>query len=875
MLMSGPQRQPVPPTGAELIGVSVGRYVIRECLGAGGMGEVFRAEDTVLKRTVALKRLAPKLREDDLYRQRLMQEATRASSITSAHVAAVYDVIEHAGETYLVMEFVEGTTLRARLQHHLAPEEFLQIATECADGLIAAHEKGVVHCDLKPDNIMLTRDGRVKVLDFGVAKRLPFTTDANTPTQSLEKSVGSFSGTPAYMAPEVLLEQQPDQRSDIFSLGVVLYECLTRQNPFLTSSLMGTADRILHQDPPPPSPKGPYPPELDGLIAKMLEKDPARRYASARELSADLRALHRLTTDPKIALKLKRRRWWQNTAQMALAAVALLAVTFALWLLVAQRGAPSPTPPAIPAQKHIAVLPFRAIGDAPQGQQYCEGLTETLTAKLTQLTTAHQLQVAPASDARLVRSAEQARQELGVNLVLEGSLFQAGDSVRVTFSLVDAESRRQLDGETITVAAADPFALQDRVVESVVRMLELQVNPDERQSLAAHGTSVPAAHQLFLIARGYLQNYDRPENVDGAIDLLKQATALDQRYPQAWASLGEAYWRQFEGTNRPQLLDAARNACAQSLQLDPALAAGHVCLGTLSNKTGQYEQAAAEFRKALASEPTNDAAYRGLALSYQRLGRLDEAEKTFHEAIRMRPRYWAVYNWAGWFYFSQARYGEAARMFTEVVRLVPDSPRGYYNLAGVHLSEGRYTDAIPLLERSISIRPTAANYSNLGVAYFFLRRFPEAARAYEQATQLNERDYEVWGNLGEAHYWTGDRAASRRAYERAIALANDALKVNPRDAALHALLANYHAFLAQKPEALGHLRTALKIAPADPEVLYTAALVHTHSGDRGAALSYLEKAFAAGVRPSRVRDNPLFDELRKDPRYADAAKKAS
>ena len=280
-----------PATEDSLIGAKVGRFVIHQRIGIGGMGEVYRAEDTVLKRTVALKRISPQFRADNKYRERFLKEAERASSLSDQHIAAIYDVLEQQGEVFLVMEFVEGESLRPRLTRPFSIEEFFTVATQCALALVAAHERGILHCDIKPENIMLGPGGMVKILDFGVAKRLPTKETDATLDHVSTTGFGSVSGTPAYMSPEVLLEHPLDQRADIFSLGVVFYEMLSGVNPFHAETFIATSDRILHQTPPPVSQANPaVPPTIEQTVAQMLAKNREQRYATARDLLMDLQA---------------------------------------------------------------------------------------------------------------------------------------------------------------------------------------------------------------------------------------------------------------------------------------------------------------------------------------------------------------------------------------------------------------------------------------------------------------------------------------------------------------------------------------------------------------------------------------------------------
>ncbi len=857
--------------GPDLTGMTVGRFAIRARLGAGGMGEVYRADDTKLKRTVALKRISPRLRTDERYRQRFLKEAEHASRLSDQRIAGVYDVLEENDETFLVMEYVEGVTLRERLTGPLSLADSLPVAIQCAEALTAAHEKGVVHRDIKPENIMLTPKGQVKILDFGVAKRLP-RPDDDTGPGSTASGGKTLSGTPAYMAPEVLLEESSDQRADIFSLGVVLYEMLAGQHPFRTESFLETSDRILHSTPLPLSQVNPQVPvSLSLLISGMLAKDPAGRPTTAVELLPDLRALeHGEALPVRLPRILRRRAPWKVTAAVVGMTVAILVVLIGTVPSFRERFRRGPRLVEVPQRKHLAVLPFAVVGGTAETAAFSKGLVETLNARLTQLTERHSLQVVPASEVRAqgVTTLEKARREFGVNLVLEGSLQQSGEMVRVTYALVDTGTRRQLRADTITAGVADPFAMEDRVVASVLGNLEIELQPPERQALTAQRTREPAAYGDYLLGRGYLQDYHKAENIESAIDVFNRALKQDPQYALAYAGLGEAYWHKYDLTQDTRWVESALTACQRASALDAAVAAGHTCLGTVYNGTGKYEQAIEQFRLAAEREPTSDDAFRGLALADEQSGLLKEAEATYRRAIALRPQYWAGYNWMGVFYSRQARYPEAGQMFSRVVALAPDSFVGYRNLGGIMILQGRYAEAIPLLERSVAIRPTARASSNLGTTYFTLRRFAEAARAYEAAVRLDDRDYMMWGNLGDAyHSIPGKETEETDAYRKAIALGDEKLRINARDAILLGYLGSFHSQLKEKGPAMGCLRRGLAIAPGDPEVRYLAAVVHNQLGDSDQALVWLEKALAAGFSPSIARDSPVFDNLRSRPRF--------
>ena len=824
----------------------------------------------------------------------------------------MYDVLEHKGELFLVMEYVEGETLRKRLQRPLPFDQFLHIAVQCAGALAAAHRAGLLHRDIKPEKLMRTPSGQVKTLDFGVARDLPGSDTAVT-LETLQST--GLEGTYPYMAPEVLEEKRADARADIFSLGVVFYEALSGKNPFRRGTFLSTCEAIMHCTPPALSQgNAELPAEVDRIIAKMLAKRPADRYATSADVLVDLRILLRSRqTLPEDEADLAttaapsgtrrglrsgmhrlpmgaRRIASESTRAIARAGAGSgvrLAVGIVLGVVLAvaigsmipflrSRAAGWLGFPVVPARKYVAVLQFRAVQNDPQAASFTAGLSDTLTAKLTQLTGGSALEVVPAAEiqVRHVNTADEARAEFGVNLVVDGSLAKAGDLVRVNCVLVDPRTRRQLSAETITVPATNAFAVQDEVVRNVLSMLELEVQPNQRRALEAHGTEVPAAYSAYLQATGYLDDYDRPENLQKAIAAFQSALELDPNYATAYAGLGSAYWKEYENTKNAQWIDRSRESCHKSLSLDDKIAAGQLCLGTIDAGTGRYDAAVSAFQRALELESTNDAAYIGLGLAYQRLGKFNEAQKTYQRAIDLRPEYWAGYSWLGAFYYGQARYEEAAKAFQHGVDLAPDSFRGYSNLGSTLNELGQYANGIEILERSIAIRPTAAAYSNLGNAYFYSKRFAEAVGADEEAVKLDQEDFLLWRNLADAYYWApGRRAQALEAYRRAAALADKALKVNARDPGALGDLALCEAMLGNRAAAFRELRKGLQVAPSDPEMLFTAALVYNEFGRGTETMKWLEEARAAGISPTRIQNTPDFDHLHLGTRFRKLSEK--
>jgi serine/threonine-protein kinase len=836
-----------------------GRFRIRARLGAGGMGEVYLADDPKLKRSVALKRLPPQMRSDERYRSSLLREAQRASSFNDPHIAQVYDVLEDDDEAFLLMEYIEGTTLRQRIASPLPPAEFLDMAIQCASALLTAHRKGVIHCDIKPENIMLTPAGQVKVLDFGIAKRLPIG-DAGNTTTSVEPA--GLAGTLNYLAPEILTSGVPDARSDIYSLGVTLYEVYAGRRPGQSNVQNPAATRDTPPDRPAP------PPAIERIVKKMLHPDPAQRYPDAAELLRDLRAV-RETRSWEPGWHPVRARWLSRRGAFAMATGLLLAIL--AWVAVTQVGpwvrrALHP----VPEQKQLAVLPFSVAGADAGTMAFADGLSDVLSAKLTQLTERPEFQVVPVSEVRSkhVATAADARKEFGVNLVIEGTWQQAAGTVHVVPVLIDAATSRQLRANEFIAAASDPIGLESLVASGVLRMLEIELQPAERQSFANQGTTAPDAYAYYLRGRGYLEDFQKPESIENAISVLGLALVQDPHYGLAYAGLGEAYWRKYEQTADAQWITKARAACDKATESGNAGAAGNDCLGLIDNGTGKYQEAAEQFQKALALEPTSDASYIGLGTAYEGLGRLNDAERTYQQAISLRSQYSAGYNWLGAFYHRHARYADAIRLFSQVVKISPDSYIGYSNLGGAYVETGEYEHAIPILSHSIAIRPTYLAYSNLGTAYFFEGRFEDAVGSYEGALKFVDRHYDVWGNLGDAYYWApGRRDMSAAAYRRAIALATKQFEVNPSDAVLLSYIAQYHAMLGEKQIALDGIERALHLDPKNAEVAFTAAIVYNQIGDVDSAFVMLKRAIAGGVSAATVHSTPNFSNLESQPRF--------
>ena len=881
-----------PPTPAadaaadSLAGTTVGRFVISKRLGAGGMGQVYSAEDTTLKRFVAIKRMAPDPSSTVADRKRLLKEAQRASALNHPNVGAVYDVVEHGGELWLVMEYVEGETLRRRLKHPISSEEFFTIAAQCCEGLQAAHEKGIIHGDIKPENIMITPGNRVKILDFGVARR-SWSSKPDDATKSME-TMKAAGGTPAYMAPEVLLQRPDDGRSDIFSLGLVFYEMLGGEQPFQSDSLATTVARIVHVEPPPlKNVPGP----LAGVIKRCMAKDPDARYATASALLDDLRRVQQGGKPKRVPSTAGIFHQYRILAALAIVIVAL-ALLFGyrsvrqLFHSSTGGGASQSQAGGLPQTKILAILPFTAPANADPKladpkladpkladsklMALGQGLVESVSDKLSKLTEDRAFEVVPASNLqeRKISTLPDAARMFGANLGLVLALDpQSADLVKVTYSLVSAQNGATVGGGSLTVPVSDAFSVEQIVADGTVKALHLQLLPEEQAALKYHGTDQAAAYEYYLQAQGYLLSHSRAENLDNAALMAREALKLDPNFGMAKAVLGESYWLKYSDTKQKQWIAPAQEGCNEAVKLGNAGAAGHICLGRIDDGTGHSGEAAAEFQLALGLEPTNEEAAIGLARAYEHDGKITEAEKAYQQAVQAHPNSRFSYNAFGTFYRSRNEYDKALQMYDKVIQIAPDWYGTYVNVGSIYVEMGQNDKAIDPLKKSIAIRPSYPGYVNLGAAYYGLKNFAEAASAFEEATKLDPQQYVTWGNLGAARYYSGKKDQSMEPYHKAADLALEELKVNPRDPVVLSALAGYYSMLADRKHSLLYLGQALQYGHNDKEILIDAAGVYDQLGETGLAIEWLAKAVQAGYTADKIRGDPEFANLVDTPGF--------
>jgi eukaryotic-like serine/threonine-protein kinase len=847
-----------------------GRYEIIEELGAGGMGRVYRAEDTKVKQEVAIKLIKPEITTDRKTIERFRKELKTARMIAHRNVCRMFDLGEDKGTYFITMEYVPGEDLKSfiRRARRLDVGTAISIAKQICEGLAEAHRLGVVHRDLKPGNIMIDKEGNARIMDFGIARSLK------------ERGItgaGMMIGTPEYMSPEQVEGSEVDQRSDLYSLGIILYEMLTGRAPFEGDTPLSVA--LKHKSEAPRNPKelnAQIPDSLSQAIQKCLEKNREYRYQTAEGLLMDLVNIEKKlpTTEKALAKgtpKSVKQRAVGLKKVLIFGGIGGFCLFLVFWgvhfLAFGRKGANS-----------IAVLPFAFVDGDLDDQAFCDGLVVNLSDKLLQLERSQGLiWTIPVNVARQeeVTSPADVKQKLGVDLAITGNMRRSGDILRLTVNLVNTKTLLQ---RSSSLTFVDPITnlktWQDDIVIKTVQMLDIKTGPKTQLIWGAGATSLPEAYESELKGLGYLQQSDKEESIDKAIYWLEQAVEQDPHYALAQIELAKAYWSKYKLTKDPTLLDKAQSTCRVAIQNNDQLVQASVTLGIICRETGQYEKAIQDFQRVLQIEPKYCQAYLDLGQTYEKLERLKEAETAYKSALKLRPNDSYVYSNLGYFYYVYGRIPDAEKMFLKVTRLTPGSIWAYNNLGGIYAMRGRYESAEAMFKKSIAIRPNGVACSNLGTIFFFQRRYGDSAAMFEEAVKLDEKDFIIWGNLADAYRCIPEYSEkAKEIYQRALRLAEEQLRKEPNDFQILSRLARYHVILGDRQKALGEISRALEIAPNDTRVLQKGIQVYELAKQRDNALQSLQKYIDQGGSKEEISSDPDLAGLLKDPRAQQLAKK--
>ena len=666
-----------------MISETVSHYRIQTKLGAGGMGEVYLAEDTRLGRQVALKFLPASYQYDSARRTRFLKEARAASALRSPNIAAIYDIGEHDGAMFIAMEYVEGEVLSHRIDRRTLPtSDVIDIAIQIADALEEAHAVGIIHRDVKSSNLIVTERGLVKMLDFGLAKVVEGgnAVDSTDPTVAIggQTAVGVVLGTVSYMSPEQALGRDLDQRSDIFSQGVVIYEMLTGRLPFEGASATEIIDCIVHNEPIAIA-RFNYdvPPELERVVRKCMEKDRDRRYSSAREVAIDLRNLRRDTGSPSVS----------NTTTLPR-------------MPSARRGR------SRKSIESLAILPLINAGEDPDTEYLSDGITESIINNLSQLP---KLRVMARSTVFRYKGKEVdpqiVGQQLSVRAVLTGRVLHRGDQLVTKIELVDAEDGSHLWGEQYNRKLSDIFTIEEEISREISDKLRLKLSGAEKKQLTKRYTENTEAYQLYLKGRFYW-NKRTPEGLTKGIEYFQRAIDRDPGYALAYAGLADSYniLVSYSALAPHEAFPKAKTAAIRALEIDARLAEAHTSIAFV--KFGyDWDWAGAErsFKQALKLNPGYAYAHNFYSVLLVALGRFEDAFVHIRRAHELDPLSLPINTNLGWLLYLGRRYDEAIEQYLKAIDLDEGFPLAHRRLAQTYEQTQRYSDADAEFQKAVTL----------------------------------------------------------------------------------------------------------------------------------------------------------------------------
>lgn len=843
-------------------GRNVAHYRIEQSLGSGGMGVVYRATDTRLGRAVALKFLPPHVAQDEESERRFMQEARAASALDHPNLCPVYDIGSTAeGEIYIAMPCYEGETLKQALRRGPLPVgEALDVLVQMAEGIREAHAHGIVHRDLKPANVFRARDGRVKILDFGLAKLL----DDASMTQP-----GATVGTFAYMAPEQALGRPVDHRADLWALGAVLYECLTGELPFTGDSGPATLHAIAYDETPRPSRGAGVPRELDGIVARCLTRDPDRRYQSADELLTDLRGARvrlGLVPSDEVSAALPRFRRRRVLQVGVTVTVLLLVVSVLLWL---SRGSAV----TAAARESLAVLPFANVTGDPELDYLGAGLSTDLISRLSELP---QLEVLSRAQVLAVGGTASDGEELartfGVSTLVEGDIQGTPEHLRVQLRVSDGRTGGVVWSHSETGSVDHLTGLQVQLAQAVTRAVSLPLSLANHRAIADTRAGSARAFDAYLRALAIDDGATAtPELRRVAIDQLRRAVRLEPTFAQAWAALAEIRVNAYRATGDVAVLEEALSAAERAIELNPRLPAARLAMAEVLAARGRFEEAEEHIAETLGDLPNPARAYEMLAWNQFLQGLPERAISLQRTATDLAPDDWAVWNRLGVLLGRLSRYEEGERAFARAAELAPadvQAPRGL--LGAMLISQSRVAEALAIFDEIPRPVRDPVLASNIATAYYFSDR-PDHMRLaiehYRTAVRLAPNEPVYRRNLGDAYQKTGQDALAKQEYQAAYEAISRQSELNPNDVELLAQMSRYAATAEQCPQAVS---AADSVRTADPTLGRAHDLIaqaYALCAVPDAALDAIARAIALGESPELLAQRDEFSDLRSNPEF--------
>lgn len=656
------------------------------------MGVVYRAEDTKLKRSVALKFLPPAFATDPTLKERFIHEARSASALQHSNICTIHEIDETVdGQMYIVMDYYEGETLKSKIEKgKLHIEEAINYAIQIAQGLQKAHEKGIIHRDIKPANIIITNDGEAKILDFGLSKFKGQTKITKT---------GSTSGTVSYMSPEQTRGEEVDYRTDIWSFGVMLSEMVTGELPFGGDYDQAIIYCIMNEEPKSLTElRDETPPELQRIVQTTLAKNIEKRYKDVGDLIADLRLLKKKSSSGIQSEKLHSKK--SGAVQGYVYGAIIILLSFVVWIFFSNLDSGSVN------RKSIAVLPFDNLSNEKENEYFSDGITEDI---ITQLSKIADLRVVSRTSILQYKNSnkklEEIGEELNVATILEGSVRRVNNQVRIVSQLIDVKTDEHLWAETYDRELKDIFAIQSEIAKHIASALEATLTPDEKNRIEKKPTNSLSAYDFYLKGRDYYYRYKKKEN-SNAVELFQKALNLDKDYALAWAGLADAYAQMpvrfgFESF----WLDSALVAGERAVELDANLAEAQKALGTVYLYKGWYDKALESYRKAVELKPNYFSAVSNIGVIYYFRGSLDEALRWFKKTVSLHPTFALAYTNVGEIYRLLIDHRKSEQWLNKALAIQPDQSHAYYLLALVNLAERKDQKAMKYLDQMLAVNP--------------------------------------------------------------------------------------------------------------------------------------------------------------------------